>query len=323
MDDNKEIVSIKYGEKAAVFPLAALEHLEKASKLDLKILIGATACAKLGETEADDVVKLLGITEAQFWASMDFWSEKGIIEKKKSAHIVPVTKNDTKITGATVKRSDEIPSYTSSELSVILERRTEASHFLDECQRLMGKMFNTHDINIILGLVDYMGLEWDYITTLSEYCGRKEKRSVKYAEKLAISMTDMGIDNAEALKIKLAEIDAAAENESRVRTLFGMKARAMTTKEKKFIEAWFGKFGYNAEIVSKAYEITVNATGEASLPYANAILERWNSEGLRTLEEIEASVEKNKNEAKNENSGSFDTDDFFEAALKRSMADKK
>ena len=74
MDEKKEIVNIKYGEKAAAFPLASLEYLEKASKLDLKILIGTAACAKLGEVESEDVMRLLGVTENQFWDSMKFKS---------------------------------------------------------------------------------------------------------------------------------------------------------------------------------------------------------------------------------------------------------
>ena len=321
MNESKEIITIKYGDKAAAFPLAALEYLERASKLDLKILIGVSACVKLGEVDPEDVIKLLGITEKQFWESMDFWCDKGLIEKKGIKTLEETSVEAVKVVGTTVKRSDEIPCYTSSELAVILERRTEASHFIDECQRLMGKIFNTHDINVMLGLVDYMGLEWDYVTAIAEYCGKIEKRSVKYAEKIALSMLDMGIDNAEALQLKLEEFEKVAANEGRVRNLFGMKARAFTSKEKKFIEAWFGKYGYNIDIVTRAYEITVNATGEASLPYANAILERWDSEGLRNIEEIDLSIEKKKNETKGE-SGSFDTDDFFEAALKRSLENK-
>lgn len=320
----KDKIYIKYGCSAAVLPGAVIDYMERTSKLDLKILIGMSVCAKMGRTEPQDVIELLGVSEAQLTASLEFWEKAGLIESKSEENNKEEnTVTEQRIVGATVKRSDEVPNYTSSELSVILERRTEASHFIDECQRLMGKMFNPHDINIILGLVDYMGLEWDYVLAVAEYCGRIGKRSAKYAEKLAISMSDSGIDNAEALKIRFAELEALAENESKVRSLFGMKARALTTKEKKFIEAWFGKFGYGIEIVSRAYEITVNATGEASVPYTNAILERWNSEGLRTLEEVDASIEKNKKEATSESTGSFDTDDFFEAALKRSFNDKK
>ena len=81
-------------------------------------------------------------------------------------------------------------------------------------------------------------------------------------------------------------------------------------------------FGYNAEIVRLAYEKTVAATNEPSVPYTHAILERWNAEGLKTVEQICAYLEEQ--ETKKNGTGerdlgnSFDTDDFFEAALRRS-----
>ena len=81
-------------------------------------------------------------------------------------------------------------------------------------------------------------------------------------------------------------------------------------------------FGYDAEIVRLAYEKTVAATNEPSVPYANAILERWNAEGLKTAEQIRAYLEeqdaKKNGTGKRELGNSFDTDDFFEAALRRS-----
>ena len=103
--------------------------------------------------------------------------------------------------------------------------------------------------------------------------------------------------------------------------MFGMKSRALTTKESKLLRAWMG-FGYGIDIVRLAYERTVAATNEPSVPYANAILERWNAEGLRTLGEVQeylSEQEAKKNGAgKPELGNSFDTDDFFEAALRRS-----
>ena len=319
-------INVNYEGGAAAMPIALLKCIESASKTDIRVLVAALSCTSMGGFTCEEVTALAGVDEKQMSASIKFWTEKGIfsesaIEEPRETN--EVKSEEAKIVGATVRRSDEVPSYSPGELSVILERRKEASHFIDECQRLMGKMFNTHEINIILGLADYFGLEWEYIMTVVSYCGKKGKRSVKYAEKLAISMSDSGIETVEELITKLSEMDAASENESRVRSLFGMKARALTAKEKKFIGVWFGKMGYNIDIVSRAYEITVNATGEASVPYTNAILERWSSEGLRTIDEIDASIEKKKNEARGESAGSFDTDDFFEAALRRSFDDKK
>ena len=68
------------------------------------------------------------------------------------------------------------------------------------------------------------------------------------------------------------------------------------------------------DVISMAYEIAVARTKEPSVPYTNAILERWHKEGLKNLEEIEKAEAQ-----KAPTNGSFDTDDFFEAALKRSF----
>ena len=92
------------------------------------------------------------------------------------------------------------------------------------------------------------------------------------------------------------------------------------------LASWLS-FGYDINIVRMAYEITVNATGEASVAYANAILEKWNANGWKTASEIEAGMtaEREKREGtvnKKELGNSFDTDDFFEAALQRGFRER-
>ena len=83
-----------------------------------------------------------------------------------------------------------------------------------------------------------------------------------------------------------------------------------------------GVYGFDFDVITKAYEITVNATGKASIPYANAILEKWYSEGLKTVEQVEAYLSKAAEEK--ESAGqSFELDEFFNAAISRSYSDKK
>ena len=85
-------------------------------------------------------------------------------------------------------------------------------------------------------------------------------------------------------------------------------------------EKWVMTMRYEKDILRRAYEITVDNTGKPSLPYANAILENWYQAGLKSIEEIDAAMEdyKKAHESTLDNGGSFNTDDFFEAALRRS-----
>jgi DnaD/phage-associated family protein len=101
-----------------------------------------------------------------------------------------------------------------------------------------------------------------------------------------------------------------------------MGDRALTSKERECIGQWFGAFGYDIKMVERAYELTVNSAKKVSVGYTHKILERWSNEGIRTLDDVQRSIDERKAEKTQETQGSFDTDDFFEAALKRSYQDK-
>lgn len=167
-------------------------------------------------------------------------------------------------------------------------------------------------------LIDYLDLDSAYIITLVDYCSRSGKKSLQYIKKLAFSLYDEGITELPALNAKLKSIEKVNSLEGEIRKLFGMNERALTTKEKKFLTAWVCDFGYGIDVIKKAYEVTVDATGKPSASYANAVLERWNKEGLRDVAAIEA--------AKSEKlpaDGSFDTDDFLDAAIRRTFGKKE
>ena len=103
-----------------------------------------------------------------------------------------------------------------------------------------------------------------------------------------------------------------------LRDLFGIGKRALIKRERDAFFRWVSEWEMPLDVITRAYEITVGATGEPSVPYTNAILEKWHAEGLTTLEAVEvAEAERTPAPAKN-TMGNFDTDDFFEAALKRS-----
>ena len=326
-------ININYGNRVTVIPGLAIEQLNSASLNDMKTLLAIASESGNEKSDIKSIADKINMDLGDFVVSLNFWQNTGVISMSESLHIrseAPIEKPVESMAESNeekkpqpLRKTDEIPRYTTEELSVILERRAETTHLIDECQQIFGKIFNTHEINIVLGMVDYLALGWDYVMELLGYCARLGKHSINYVERTAFSFVESGVDTVEALKIKIAELEVLKTNENFVRKLFGMKSRALTAKEKKCISKWFGDYGYGEGVVNRAYELTVAATNEASVPYANAILERWFSEGIRTLEDIEKAEEKRVAESPSEpKSGSFDTDDFFEAALKRSYSKK-
>jgi DnaD/phage-associated family protein len=320
------IVNFNFGNKVIVLPASILEASSDVNMTDIKVLLAVASKSGDGDMDLKALAGSIGMELGEFISSLNSWQKKGLIGLSESVGNIEATeteKEPLKLPKKPLRKSDEVPRYTTEELSVILEKRSETAHLIDECQQTFGKIFNTHEINILLGLVDYLALGWDYVLELLEFCARQGKHSINYVERTAFSFAESGVDTVEALKIKIAELECMKSNESFVRKLFGMKSRALTAKEKKCIEQWFGKFGYGEDVITRAYELTVSATNEPSVPYANAIIERWFSEGIKTIEDIDrAAAERVESQKSEPGEGSFDTDDFFESALRRSYNKK-
>ena len=324
---------INYGSRVAVIPEDAITAIARAGANDLRVLIAL--CAASGAADIKKLSKQAGCSEDDVRDSLSFWRGAGVIEAaegKDSAKgqaaepsSVESPERDARVESEKeeekpqkkLKATDELPKYTSDELSNILEARPETAMLIDECQNIMGKVFNVKEINIVIGMLDYLELDCEYIMMLLTYCVSLGKRTLHYAEKLAFALYDAGITEGDQLAEELRRREAAMSIEGKIRSLFGIGERAFTTKEKKFISAWVNDMGYSAEIIEKAYEVTADATGKGSFAYANSVLERWNASGLRTLEEIEQSYKSADGNQKTD--GSFDTDSFFEAAVKRSL----
>ena len=314
-----EKIKFLYGKEVVVLPSSAITKIDRASKRDIKVLLAAASSENL-RGDKEKLAALCGITLSELEASLSFWLGAGVISLDDEDVVASPEVTEPKKVSIPDKKpetTDEAPIYTTSELNKLMESRKEISLLIDECQRLLGKMFNPHEISIIVTLVDYLELDSAYIVTLVDYCSRSGKKSLQYVKKLAFGFYDEGITELPALNAKIQKLETVGSIEGEIRKLFGMNDRALTTKEKKFINAWVCDFGYGIDVIKKAYEETVNATNKPSASYANAILERWNKEGLRDVAAIDAAKSE-----KMPTDGSFNTNDFLDAAIRRTF-DKK
>ncbi len=319
-----------YGDGVGVFPKSAIDTVKRAGACELKVLLCLAAEANADEKKLS---KLTGCTQDELREAFSFWRGAGVIEPvdgsrpadnnnnpDNAENLLDETQKEEQPLKKKLQRNEELPNYTSSELSDILEKREDAATLINECQNIIGKVFNVREINILMGFVDYLCLDFEYIMMLLSYCVSIGKKTLHYAEKTAFALYDAGICDTSALEAELKRRENSAAAEGKIRALFGIGDRAFTTKEKKFISMWVNEMGYPIEIITKAYEITADATGKGSFPYTNSVLERWNAAGLRTLEAIEESYKKPA-APDDHHEGSFDTDSFFDAAVKRALGE--
>lgn len=297
------------------------EKLSTASKDELKVLL---AVFIEQEFEQADMAAKLDMTENAFKRALTTWEKAGVISVEKQRSKKKATKA-AKHDSTTEKNKETqrveihttLPHYTSTEVAGVVETTNGCSELLDSCQQILGKMFNAAETAIIVGLVDHLSLSTDYVLLLCSHAAEIDKKSVRYIEKLALNFFDKDIHTVAELETELRAIEERTSFETFVRTLFGLGKRALIKKEKDYLANWSEKYKFSREIIQRAYEVTVAKTNEPRLSYANAILENWFAAGYKTLADIDK-AEAEWTDKKKQDSGSFDTQEFFEAALMRS-----
>ena len=297
-----------------------MNNLLEADAVQMKVLI---CIMDKPDITTEELCEKLDITKRRLTMALTFWEKAGALVKdgaKSGKSKAAATTSEAKL-----GRSSELPKYTSDEIANYIASHEGVRQLLIDCQHLIGKMFNLAETEIVIGLLDYLKLDEAYISLLFAHCARNGKKSLRYIEKMAIGFFDKGIMSYEELDAHLCMIEAAQEYDKPLRKLFGIGRRALTKKEQDAFDNWCGKMQMPFEIIEKAFEITVdNLSGKASVDYCNAILCRWFDAGYKTLEEVEAASEQYKHDKTGvtEKKGSFETDDFFEAALRRSYGEE-
>ena len=314
-----------YGTDAVLLPATVIGHLNKASKRDIAVLmtLAADPAARLDLSAAvQSAAKALLLSEAEVETSLAFWRGTGVIATEEGEAPVAVNATAPKESAPAPKVISDrgMPVYSTEELGGVLERQQGLADLIDACQHTFGKIFNTGEVSIIAGMVGYLGFDGEFVLLLLSHCVRMEKKSLRYAEKMALSLHDEGVTEVQVLEERLHRIEVMASGMGKIRAMFGISSRSLTSKEKAVIEGWLCNMAYGEDVLKLAYEITVDSIGKASIPYANSILERWYAEGYRTLEDVEKAIAEYRRQ-KNSGNANFDVDDFLEAALKRSFGE--
>lgn len=281
-------VYINYG-------LADKAHaLHEADETDLRILSAALLLAGgEGVVSVSELESMLELSSAEVAASVKYWKGAGILSSAKREKKSTETASDTRSTEqgtVTVAQFTGVEDYSNNELVSILESR-DRTGFIDEAQIALGRMFNKNEINKLLGIVDQMGFEEEAMLAILSYSARLGKKSLSYAEKIAITFHDEDVLTVAEVHARIDMLERRNDAIERIRSLYGFGGRALTTTEKKLFGTWADEYGFDFEVIKKAYEITVDATHEPAPKYANAILKKWYENGLRTVSEIDAFTE--------------------------------
>jgi len=331
-------INPKYGDKIIALPSAqVLDSLKSTGEAELKVLIYSLAEQNCTAEQISDAT---GLSKEKIKEALIFWRDKGAISvtglrgtagnKKENSDLIRDTKqNYDSNKQQRILLTDSIPRYTEEEVAKKLIQHPELKCLIDDCCHILDRMLNETEAGDIVVLYDYLHLGEDYIMLLCSHCASRGKTSLMYIKKVAADLFNEGITDYSDLEAYYERIEAEKGLEGKIRKLFGMGGRRLSPTEKEAIHLWT-EWNISDELIEKAFDATVTNAEKATVKYMHGIIKRWHGDALDTPEKVDAAAEeyrranpvkKTKKKTVQNDEGSFDTKDFFEAALRRSYSD--
>lgn len=316
-------ICITYGSGAVAIPEKALDC--NAGLIELRVLMILCQYADLREAYPDRIEELARLTGCQVSAvreAISFWNGTGILATTVAE---PPAKRTVKADRALIR--DTIPDYSGEELAALVEdEEGKLRHLIDSFQNILGKMLSRTEIEKLAALSDYLRLENEYLLLLAQHCVRQNKKSMAYIVRTAYGLFNDGIDDYPKLDAHIRHREKYQSVIGRIRRMLGIGERELTKKENAYINQWIEEFAMPIEVIERAYQITIDSIKELSFDYMGKILENWHSAGATTIPAVEELLEAHRRQraeaaeksAEPDSFSSFNTDDFFEAAIKRS-----
>lgn len=316
----------KYNLKLDTLP--TLPVFNEASQEELRILLAIISSN--GNIDVSSLSATLGVSLARAKSSLVLWEEAGVILQDDTIEST-ITEEFTN-----TRAYDIADAMTSVECAEVI-RDNELASLIYELERLFERSpLSSAEVKYISALYTELTLSAEYILTLTGYMlEEKGKISIKRLADEAERLTKRGIDTVEGLEIYFSCKDKENGNIQEVKRLLGIFNRSLSKKEQELVNKWFDEYNYTLEVVGEAYDITVMNTSKLSFPYMDKLITHWHENGVKTLNEIRALVERERSQRGHEEKpktppriprapkerprfGDFDANDVFEKVLARS-----
>lgn len=234
----------------------------------------------------------IGLTERELRQTMERLCALGLVSAAGRAAPVPADKPVT--AEPKLVPAAELPQYTAEDIASRMLSDEPMQTVRREAEQLYGRKLTTPEMNMLLGLRDYLGLPADVLMELIHYVfqeyraerGHAGTPTMRRIEKEAYAWADQEIHTTAQAEEYLQHEQARRELAQQVLQVLQICDRAPSRTERGYITSWLD-MGFGCDAIAEAYDRTVVATGARKWAYLNRILMSWHEKGLHTPEEIE------------------------------------
>ncbi len=269
----------------------------------LQVYIYIKYCMERGDAfpAAEELAAALDILPARAEFIIEYWTSQGefiwengvcSVKKDKNAPVVEERVTEKEAKKNLIKRVRSMkPSYSQAEIDVVATENKHISGLFYQAEKILSKVLTASDMELLYSFNDWLGLPIEVILMLLTYAAKKGKTTKRYLETVAIDWAEKGIDNYEAAEAYITELEAMDSAERQIRAILGIYDRGLTATEKKYIKIWAEDLKIPPELISLAYDKTVEYTGKLSWSYMDKMIKNWYDSGFKTVLDVKNSDE--------------------------------
>ena len=301
LHDKRRAVSV-------TLPLSFLEkYMPPANGEFVKIYLTLLARTAAGGFSVADCADLLSCTEKDVLRGLRYWEKAGLLtlewETKDLKGITLLPTEEEQGLQATekaaeaefqapeaapaVRKAEKKPQLSSSRVRELCSSQNpDIEQITYVAEQYLGRTLSSTDLNRILYFYDELHFSVDLLDYLIEYCVSRGKTSMSYIQKVGLAWQEDHITT----------VAEARERTSRYRReyyaflrAYGIRNREPLNSEITYFDKWMREYGFSQEIICAACERTVRQTGKLSLGYTDSILTGWKNEKITTLQDVEES----------------------------------
>lgn len=276
------------------------KYMPSANGEYVKIYLFVLRC--VNHTESSLSIQELAVkfdhTVSYVLTALEYWAKEGLIRLKydgkelESIEFLDLMATET----ITTKAASEVSAVTAVTSSEDYIKKTysadEKDKFLRDkdfekasfvTQTYFKKMLGPTQLDSLIFIYDQLGFDSELIDYLIEYCTSRGKKSMRYAETVAIEWKKQGITS-------LAQAKATTTLNSRIYygiiKTFGLSNRSLTEEERRFVDKWVHSYKMSEELILEACKRTIKSTNKPEFTYADKILNNWFTNKVSTIKDL-------------------------------------
>lgn len=207
-----------------------------------------------------------------------------------SAQTAPVqadTQNISAATDISAVPAHVLPLKAAMTPEILRKKQEDGilSDLIFETEAYFGRPLSMPETESLIYIYDQLDFSQELIEYLIEYCLTMGKASFRYAETVAASWYEKGIDTVEK-----AKSDSNAYNPfyRKVFSELGIRRGNPTSIESAYIDAWSNEMNFSEDLILLACQKAILSKPQsANFAYVNGILENWHKNGVKSLRDVQ------------------------------------